>query len=204
MTNYKNTAKSNQKAFELSNTVQSQLAFSLDKNGPILQTVTSKSRFIGSIVISILSLCIFGLITYNAYRYNKIPSSLDNTLLIKRDIAPLRIIPTEIGGEQFSNQDKLIYNNFEDQKINDWKKKVIKEDKKKDADNPLLEAASKEILDTSGAKTNQTEFENKKLPVDTKADNKQKQTKIINTQKQTAPKKEQKKSIGSSVFDVLE
>ncbi len=203
MKTYRNNPRNNQKTFELNNTIQSQLAFSLDKNSPALQQAASKSKIIGSIIISTLCLSIFSYVTYNAYRYNTIPENLDNTLLIKRDIAPLRIIPADIEGEQFSNQDKLIYNNFEDQKVNDWKKKVIREDKKQNADNPVLEAASKEILDTS-TKANQTEFNDKKLPTDNKTDNKQKQTTVTETQKQTEPKKNEKKPPASSVFDVLD
>lgn len=203
MKTYRNNPQSNQKTFELNDTVQSQLVFLLDKNTPALQQVTSKSKTVGSIIISIICLSIFSYITYNAYRYNTIPESLDNTPLIKRDIAPLRIIPADIEGEHFSNQDKLIYNNFEDQKINDWKKKVIREDKKQNADNPALEAAFKEILDTN-TKTNQTEFSDKKLPNDSKADNKQKQTKVIETQKQTEPTRKGKQPSANSVFDVLE
>ena len=203
MKTYRNNPRNNQKTFELNNTIQSQLAFSLDKNSPALQQAASKSKIIGSIIISTVCLSIFSYVTYNAYRYNTIPENLDNTPLIKRDIAPLRIIPADIEGEQFSNQDKLIYNNFEDQKVNDWKKKVIREDKKQNADNPVLEAASKEILDTS-TKANQTEFSDKKLPTDNKTDNKQKQTKVTETQKQTEPKRKEKKPSASSVFDVLD
>lgn len=56
----------------------------------------------------------FSVIAYKAYKYSTHPSSIEEVPLVRKDLTPLREVPSDPGGEQFSNQDKLIYNNLID------------------------------------------------------------------------------------------
>lgn len=58
--------------------------------------------------------CVFSYIAYNSYKYSKHPEDIESIPLVKKDITPIRTTPIEPGGEQFENQDKLIYDNIID------------------------------------------------------------------------------------------
>ncbi len=186
-----------QKSLDFNIDSHKQLAFLLDKNNFSSSEPFKKNRIYPAILLLFTS-GFFSYIALNAYRYHKIPENLDEIPLIKNDISPLKIIPTELGGEQFSNQDKLIYNNFEDQKLNKYKRNTIKAQQKKEGNNPVIEAASKEILNAEQqTKTAQTELIEKPS-----AKNKdQKQTVIKKKVLSTA---KPQKNYPSSVFDLLD
>lgn len=57
---------------------------------------------------------VFSYIAYNSYKYSKHPENIESIPLVKKDITPIRTTPIEPGGEQFENQDKLIYENIID------------------------------------------------------------------------------------------
>jgi hypothetical protein len=62
----------------------------------------------------VLATGVFSYLAYTSYKYSAKPDSIESIPLVKRDITPIRTIPTDPGGEKFSNQDKLIYNNMLD------------------------------------------------------------------------------------------
>jgi hypothetical protein len=88
----------------------------------------------------------FSYIAYNSYKYTVKPVVISEIRLIKRDIAPLRILPADPGGEQFLNQDKLIYNNFEDPQIREAQSHIIKQEKDGDPKNPLYKATAESVV----------------------------------------------------------
>lgn len=63
--------------------------------------------------ILLISVLLFSWIAYSSYKYSNKPNNIEEIKLVRRDIAPVRILPAEPGGEVLNNQDKLIYKNFE-------------------------------------------------------------------------------------------
>lgn len=74
------------------------------------------SRFKKIIGIGFLIVCTTSLayLAYSAFKYSNPPTNLEEIPLIKADHTPVRVVPTDPGGEQILNQDKLIYNNLQD------------------------------------------------------------------------------------------
>jgi hypothetical protein len=107
-------------------------------------------------VLVLCSITTFVFIAYNSYKYTMKPVSINEIPLVERDVGPIRVIPSEPGGEQFSNQDKFIYNNFEDPKVITAQKKISVEDKQNNQDNPIIQASGNELLDDEEEKFNQT------------------------------------------------
>lgn len=66
------------------------------------------------VFLFITSITVCAYIGYNAYKYSKLPGSVDDIPMIYADVAPLRSVPNDPGGTRFDNQDKLIYRNLED------------------------------------------------------------------------------------------
>ena len=64
-----------------------------------------------------VALCVFSYLAYTSYKYSAKPESVYDIPLVKKDITPIRTIPDDPGGEKFSNQDKLIYNNLMDNSV---------------------------------------------------------------------------------------
>lgn len=194
--------KPNQKTLALlSGNPQTQMALLFEKKNITARAIKEKSQPFAYITL-IISIYIFSYIAFTAYRYHKIPDNLDEIPVLRNDIAPLKFIPSDIGGEQFSNQDKLIYSNFEDQKIAKYQKKVIKAQQKKEWGNPVIEAASKEILDTEQA-TKPKQSDAIEKPSAKNKSSKQKQTVINNKTSSPSPKKNKPNS-SSSIFNLLD
>lgn len=74
------------------------------------------SKFKKIVGLAFLLICAssLGYLAYNAFKYSKLPTTLEEIPVIRADHTPVRVIPTDPGGEQILNQDKLIYNNLQD------------------------------------------------------------------------------------------
>ncbi len=64
-----------------------------------------------------VAVTVFSYLAFTAYKYSAKPESIQDIPLVKKDITPIRTIPSDPGGEKFSNQDKLIYNNLLDNSV---------------------------------------------------------------------------------------
>ncbi len=61
-----------------------------------------------------IALGVFSYLAFTSYKYSSKPQSALDIPLVRKDLTPIRTIPEDPGGEKFSNQDKLIYNNILD------------------------------------------------------------------------------------------
>ena len=76
--------------------------------------LNSLAKYIIYVVIIFAAVGCFSFVAYNSYKYSKKPSDIESIPLVRKDITPIRTTPIEPGGEQFENQDKLIYDNIVD------------------------------------------------------------------------------------------
>ncbi len=83
-------------------------------NSPIDVVKSSKTRRLIGIVFLLMCASILIYLSYNAFKYSKLPTSINEIPLIKADYTPIRVVPNDPGGVQILNQDKLIYNNLQD------------------------------------------------------------------------------------------
>lgn len=179
----------------------------------------------GILVISILS---FSWIAYSSYKYSGRPDNIEEVKLVRKDIAPVRVAPSEPGGEVLNNQDKLIYKNFEsmrnanspnkpkpDAYANDKIADAFEEPspqlaKQDDEKKPEVKKAEVVVTDNKKPEVKKTEVivaENKKpeakKPVAVVHENKKPKPKEVASRKEVDKALEDKKKI-NSVFDVIE
>ena len=64
-------------------------------------------------VVFIFALVVFCYTAYSSFKYTKLPLDPSEIRLIRKDLTPVKLLPDNPGGEQFSNQDKLIYSSLE-------------------------------------------------------------------------------------------
>lgn len=164
----------------------------------------------GILVISILS---FSWIAYSSYKYSGRPDNIEEVKLVRKDIAPVRVAPSEPGGEVLNNQDKLIYKNFESTRNanspNKPKPDAYANDKIADAfEEPSPQLAKQD--DEKKPEVKKAEIvvtENKKpeakKPVAVVHENKKPKPKEVASRKEVDKALEDKKKI-NSVFDVIE
>lgn len=177
-----------------------QLTLKKDKN-EVKATKIKKitMTFLLTSLATIISALLLVYIVYSSYKYTVKPANIEDIPLARREIGPLRIIPSDIGGEQFLNQDKLIYNNLESPELKGIKKQVIENTQKHD--NPVIKAASKNMaVDTENEKK-QTKLEQQNLGSNNNTSLATKQTQGNKITKN--PTKQNKKTDMNSVFDVL-
>ena len=90
-----------------------------DKGSSAILDDNSKKRIIkiAVVIFAVLAVSFFGIIAYQSLKYSNIPESLESVPLIKADLAPVKVVPKDPGGEQISNQDKLIYSTLENKNV---------------------------------------------------------------------------------------
>lgn len=71
------------------------------------------NKRIVSVISITFALFIFSMIAYASYRYTAKPLNFNDIKLARKDLGPIKTLPTEPGGEKFSNQDKMIYEAIE-------------------------------------------------------------------------------------------
>jgi hypothetical protein len=84
----------------------------------------SSSKFksiFGFIMLAACSITL-AVLAYNAFKYAKHPTTIDEIPLIKADHTAVKTIPSDPGGQQVLNQDKLVYNNLLDPNLKITKK----------------------------------------------------------------------------------
>ncbi|MDF3048270.1 MAG: hypothetical protein K0R73_1388 [Candidatus Midichloriaceae bacterium] len=76
----------------------------------------SSSKFKNIFGLIMLAACLLTLtvLAYNAFKYAKHPTTIEEIPLISADHTAIKIIPSDPGGQQVLNQDKLVYNNLLD------------------------------------------------------------------------------------------
>jgi hypothetical protein len=105
---------------------------------PIINSQETRTkRFMG---FTFLFICASALLylSYNAFKYSKHPTKIEEISLIKADHTPIRVIPTDPGGVQVLNQDKLIYNNLQDPSFKPNKKPTAQIEEESKGNQPIL------------------------------------------------------------------
>ena len=171
-----------------------------DKNEGIID----KFKNIIVIIVLLLSIGIFCWVAYSSYKYSSRPKSIEEIKLIRRDIAPVRVQPAEIGGENASNTDRMIYKNLETpapQSENEVKKEAVN-----------AEPAKNIIRNEVGNSDQKPENKNIKKAEPEKSTEPQKSNSVTakktGTSREPAKKPPEQKSAKSktpnSIFDVIE
>ena len=111
---------------------------------------SNKKRLIKifAIIVGILTISIFGVIAYKSLKYSKLPESIESVPLVKAELAPIKVIPKDPGGEHISNQDKLIYSTLENKNVKTKKlseQSEVKELKEVYSDAKTIRAPANEI-----------------------------------------------------------
>lgn len=174
-------------------TTSSQPTLKLNKAAPTKKEPIFTIKVLMSLLVAVVSALISSYIIYSSYKYTSQPNNIEEVTLIKRELGPLRIIPSDLGGEQFLNQDKLVYDNLESPELKGIKKQVIESSNKQE--NPVIKAVSKSMV---------VEEENEKKQTKSKQQNVNATTKLSTESKQTNKVvKATQQSKKNSVFDVL-
>jgi hypothetical protein len=97
---------------------------------------------ISSITVAI---CIFAVLTFNAYKYTIKPVNFKEVPLIISDNKPIKVAPANPGGVHFDNQDKLVYEAIEKKSPNKPAKK--EPTKEKNSPTPSKDKARNNIFD---------------------------------------------------------
>lgn len=95
---------------------QQQLNFEEEKSDE-LPTGKKYFKYFAYAASLTLALGVFSYLAFTSYKYSSKPQSALDIPLVRKDLTPIRTIPEDPGGEKFSNQDKLIYNNLLDNSI---------------------------------------------------------------------------------------
>lgn len=154
-------------------------------------------------IIGVITLVMFSIIAYKALKYSELPKSIDDVPLIKAELSPVKIVPKDPGGQQISNQDKLIYSTLENKNVRTKKiseqvevkelkevysdaktiraplneakpKQKVNTDKKETTTSKKVVAEKKDKLDVKVAPKEKTKVENKAVPSKEKKDEKNK------------------------------
>lgn len=78
------------------------------------KSTKSKLKKIINITVFTVCLSIMIILVYNAFKFDKIPSNIDDIPVVKASLNPIKIIPSDSGGIKVPNQDKLIYLHLQD------------------------------------------------------------------------------------------
>jgi hypothetical protein len=105
----------------------------------------SKFKWPLYILFAFLPIGLFTSLTYFAYNYTVKPLDVGEIPFIKRDLTPLRIKPSNSGGIQFSNQDKMIYEQISDSPSK--KEKLTQVNKAKPSPPPTKKTSKESIFD---------------------------------------------------------
>jgi hypothetical protein len=105
----------------------------------------SKFKWPLYIIFTLLPIGLFISLTYFAYNYTIKPLDVGEIPFIKRDLTPLRVKPINSGGVQFSNQDKMIYEQISDSPPIKEKPRAVT--KVKSASPPDKKAARESVFD---------------------------------------------------------
>ena len=174
----------------------------------------SYSLFLKAIghAVCFIALLVFGYVCFSAFKYAYYPTDLDSIKLVRREIAPVRVLPDNPGGEQFQNQDKFIYNSLAEkkQRAGASKEQALKDEKQGDSvsvKKAKLEgkkSASDDIVEKSVDKKT-LDVKQKEVPSNIKAPSPD-EANLTKAVKMQYPAKEAKPSSKKvdSVFDVLE
>ncbi len=96
---------------------QQQLNFEEETKETEAKPIKKYSKFFLYSISLVIAFSAFSYLAYTSYKYSAKPESIEDIPLVKKEITPIRAVPADPGGEKFSNQDKLIYNNLLDSSV---------------------------------------------------------------------------------------
>jgi hypothetical protein len=175
--------------------------FAAPKNSPEIAredegNIVAKLRKLTVATIVFVSAAIFVWVSYSSYKYSRKPESIEDIKLVRKDIAPTRIVPTNVGGEALSNQDKMIYKNFETTAELEGPKEEIKPAAKVEPI-PVAKEESKPVIEVNKVEKSEVKKE--------KASDKKSASKAtsVDAKRNDQGKKAGKSKPLNSVFDVM-